>query len=389
MKRFPIFYATEGETIAGSGIAVPVIASPVAQPVHDVNLSPTKVDVAKEIGVDTGLRGPADIFGEEEAPEKVTDRIERDMKGPERGPDGKFLPKKTDAAPAMVKPVAAKPEKPIAAKTEPIAAAPAKIKIGDQEKTAEEWAAIVADKADKPAAEKPAEQAKTEPKPEEIAAQEQSARRAWEDSARQTYAKYMPSQEAVDKALASGDPKELYEMFTLKPMLALEENMRKWSIATFGPHLEQLNGQLTPIASAQEQAKQYQAEHQFIEAHPEIKSVVAADPAKMAVHRQVNEDLRQEIDDMKMLLDANPSNARAKARLDALSSNFLGEMAKETKARYAAGGIVVTPEPAKPAPKKPVAEKPLNGDRPGASSAIKTETNEQRMARELNEHQGV
>lgn len=391
MKRFPIFYAPDGDTVAAGGLAVPVIPPPTAHPVTEVNLAPTKVDVAKEIGVDTGVRSPAEIFGEDEHA-KVNEEIDKAFGKRERGPDGKFLPKNGDK-PSEAKPAAKAPEKPAAKATTPEPAAPAKIKIGDQEKTADEWAAYHKDLADKAATiDKPAEtakpdaSAKIEPKPEEIAAQKK-VRDDWEKTTREAYSKFKPTQEEVDKALASGNPDQLSELW-MRPMIAMEERMRIWVQNSVNPILAELDGQLSPIASSQQQLAQYQAENQFLDANPEIKSVISADPAKMSVHRQVNEDLRLEMDDMKTLLASNPENARAKARLDALSKDFLGEMARETKARYASGGVTTpTTEAGKAVPKKQAtpAERPLSGDRPGTSTAIKTETKEQRLAREMHE----
>lgn len=393
MKRFPIFYAADGDTVAAGGLAVPVIPPPTAHPVTEVNLAPTKVDVAKEIGVDTGVRSPAEIFGEDEHA-KVNEEIDKAFGKRERGPDGKFLPKNGDK-PSEAKPAAKAPEKPAAKAPTPEPAAPAKIKIGDEEKTADEWAAYHKELADKAATiEKPAETAKPdaaakiEPKPEEIAAEQKQERDEWLSMTREKYSKFKPTQDEVDKALASGDPDKLFEIFTLRPMLAMEENIRLSLTHGVNREIARLDGQLSPITSSQQQLAQYQAENQFLDANPEIKSVISADPAKMSVHRQVNEDLRQEMDDMKTLLASNPANARAKSRLDALSKDFLGEMARETKARYASGGVATpTTEAAKTAPKKQAApaERPLSGDRPGTSTAIKTETKEQRLAREMHE----
>lgn len=397
--RFPIFFAPDGDNISAAGITVPVVPPPAAQPVQEVNLSPKveKIDVAKELGIDSGVRSPADIFGEDESSDNVNERIDQGLGKRERGPDGKFLPKKSDATAAT--PAPAKPAVSKAAATPAPAAkveTPVKIKIGDEEKTAEEWAAYhkeLAEKAGKPAeVAKVEELAKVEPKPEDIDAQRKQARDDWEKKTRENYAQFKPTQDQVDKALASGNPDELYEMFTLRPMLALEENIRLWVQNSVNPLFEQLDGQLSPIASSQQQLAQYQAENQFLAANPEIKAVTDADPAKLAVHRQVSEDLRQEMEEKEILLASNPNNHRAQARLDALSKDFLGEMARETKARYAAQGVAAASTPTQPAvPKKPAAptERPLSGDRPGASTTIKTENNEQRLARELNEHQGV
>lgn len=395
MKRFPIFFAPDSD-IAGAGVAIPVLPPPVAQPVTEIDFANDKVDVAKELGIDSGVRGPADIFGEDEAPAIVAERIEEGLGNRKRGADGKFLPKETKEEPAkpVVKPEVAKPAAKAATPPAKVAAAPPpKFKIGDQEKTAEEWAAYHKELSDKAAkTEKPAESAKveeaakTDPKPEEIEAEQKARRDAWYESALK---EYLPSQEDFDKMLANGDPRAYAESF-----VKVEENLRKWAISTFGPHLTELNGALTPIATQQAQMAQYQAENQFLDSHPEIKSVVTADPAKLAVHRQVNEDLRQEMDYLTKFTADNPSNTVAKTRLAALNADFLGEMAKETKARYAASGVAApTPAPAAaPTPvakKAPPAEKPLSSDRPGTASSIKTEGNEARLARELNEHQGL
>lgn len=393
MKRFPIFFAAD-DNISGAGVAVPVIPPPSAQPVIEVNLAPDtrRVDAAAELGIDTGIRGPADIFGEDEAPEKVTERIEAGTKR-ERGPDGKFA-KKEDAAKEPAKEAANPTPKPVAKVTAPAKVEPpTKIKIGDEEKTAEEWAAYHKELSDKAAkVEQPAkvEEVKGEPEPEDIAAQQKQVRDDWEKKTRETYAKFKPTQEQVDKALASGNPDELYEMFTLKPMLAMEENIRLWVQNSVNPLLDDFGQQLNPLATSQQQMAQYQAENQFLDENPEIKAAVTADPARLAVHRQVNEELRQEMDYLSKYTADNPANAVAKNRLDALTKDFLGEMAKETKARYAATGVATAPPAPVPAPKKTMpAERPLSGDRPGAAAALKTESREARLAREVNEHQGV
>lgn len=369
---------------------VPTIPSASSTPiVTEVNLPAPKVlpvDVAKELGIDAGIRGPADIFGADEAPDKVNERIESGLKV--RDEHGRFVAKseiqKPPAKPKTTPAVAAKPAvpaKPV------IPAAPAKIKIGDQEKTAEEWQAYhkeLAEKAEKaiapakPEAEKPAAEAPKE-------ADETVARDAFITA---TAKQYTPTQEEFDKMLESGDA-TVFGKFIANAVA----DMRKWVTDEVGPRLGDVRDRIEPISRSYEQAEQYQTEARFLDANPEIKAITTADPTKLEVHRALNAELSQEFDAMKSLAAQNPDNAWAKRRMDEIGKDFLGELAKLTKANLGINGVapaaVAVPEPAKPVTKVPPAERPLSSDRPGAASAPRTETQEQRLSRELNEHQGV
>lgn len=374
-KRFPIFYAPEGDATGSTAVlaadsstgtqidVTPRREMPPAEILQPAPIKPeprvrqpgvkiSKVDVAKELGLD-------------EAP-SVT--IEREAKAA-RDKQGKFIKtpkdfrrpeqKETEDEPTPTLGEPTPTPTPASKAPEPEPVAPAKIKIGDEEKTADEWAAFhkeLAAKAEKPTEPKPASQQPADTTAADESAAIQQRRTAWEKSARDAYAQFKPTQEQVDKALASGDPNELYEMFTLKPMLALEENMRKWSIATFGPNLEQLNGQLTPLATTQQQIAAYQAESSFLEQHPEIKGHKDG----VETIRGLSADLHAEYDDLQQFIAARPSSPNLpkwQTRVKELENNFHDVLAREAKAKLnVAAPVASAPKPAvvaKPRPPAP------------------------------------
>lgn len=366
---------------------VPTVQSAVpASTVTEVNI-PSKIkppSISDDLGVGK-LKGPQDFFGEEESPDAINKRI--DAAAPrERGPDGKFLPRKGEEAAPSGPPKAEPVSKPAAAKPKPTEPDPEpKIRIGDQEKTAAEWEAYhkaldeKINATGKPTEEKPPGVGKPEEQPP--AAQDEDALR--EEWLEKTAAHLAPSQEEFDKMLADGDTKAFGRM-----MANVLLDTRKWVADQMKPHLERLDTELTPLAQMQQEAAQTRTEQSFLDSNPDIKAAIGNDEAKKDVHRSLCHDLSIELADMRQLVAQNPANRRAQARVEALEKDFLGEVAKETRIALGIGSAAPTPAPAPAAGKTPMpkptppAERPLNGDRPGSAGAPRTETQEARLARE-------
>lgn len=369
-------------------LEIPVLPAPVAQPVQEIdvpNLIPAeKISVAKTLGIN--IQGPKELLGED--PEEATETVDRlSGKAPrERGPDGKFIPK-TDKPKEE-----AKVEAPKAAPAPaPKKAVPAvqKVKIGDEELTAEEITARMKDLREKAeAAAKPAEAPKVpEPEPvaktpEQITADEQAAEAAFiaENSER-----YAFPQEDFDKMLASGDPKPLSAMFARAEM-----NARKWLASQVNPHLEKLAKNMEPVLKTHEQVQQFQTERQFLDANPEIRD----HPQGLAEQREVNRILNEQHDRLQRLKNANIATPAELAQLEQFDKTtpeqWAADVAHHTRNRLGIGKTAPAQiEPKVVAPKvaaKPASEEPPNenGSRPGAARGVgKAQTEEQRMVADV------
>ncbi len=366
-------------TLPADLMSVPIAPpSTPASTIVEVNLTPKpikEVNIAEALGIPrSNIKGPGDIFGADEAPDAVNARIDAGIK--ERDSNGRFLPKDPAAKPVAAKPQPKPPVKPVAVIPPP----EPKIKIGTEEKTAAEWQAFHKELADKA---KPAEPVKPIEPAAPAAPQETDDQRrtAFIEQAAEHFA---PSQEDFDAMLASGDVKAFGRM-----MARVAADAREWMVRTVSPHLDRFDSQLSPITRQQEEIQQYQAENQFLLANPDIKAITDADPTKLEVHRGLNQQLRQELDAMKMLAKQSPDNGWVKERAEAIEKDFLGELAKAARGKLGLNGAApapaAMPAPAATEPPKPKqpAERPLGGDRPGASSAPRGETNEARLAREI------
>lgn len=354
-----------------------------------------------------GIKGPKEALGDDGVEEM--EKMEAQMQGREpreRGPDGKFLPKgakkeetvadtkKTEAA----KPAVKAPAK-AAAKPTPVAKAPAtpqasaKVKIGDEEKTAEEWAAEIADTRAKAkvAAEKKTEAAapepKTEPNPEEIAADE--AKKLDDFIAREAK-KYEIEPKELDTILSGleGAAPALAKVLT-----KVEASTRQWATREFNKVIQVMHDRMQPLIEHQQRIADYQRDNGFLEANPEIK----AHPQGYATYQKTKADMEngyKDIEEKTQKGTVTPAEAVWLAnRKLATQEQYESSLAILTKEELAKLPAQASPNAApqrqaaaKPPERMSAVSKPFNGDRPGGgSSPLKTESADARALREMDE----
>lgn len=422
IHRFPIFFApdTAGASPApvdvGTGdISVPMVATP-ERTVQEVTLPDTGIEnapILKDLPKETRkVRGPTD-FGmpsAEESSEEMGLTPKR-----ERGPDGKFLPKgpkQPESSPSTQQPKAKATAPPAAQKPTPTAqpvkaasqistaapVAPAKVKIGNEEKTAEEWAAHfkeLQEKAGAPAPPngwKPPEPAtKT---PEETAAETAAQKERETKFVTERAKEYVTTPEDLDILLAGG-PKavEWHAMDRAK----LEMRTRQFAADQVNKLAEHYDSILSPILAQNQTVQGLMQETAFLGAHPDIKS----NPKGLETFREMKTTMESGYQAIQAKLSAGTATRSEQAwgmlYEDMTPEQRMESIAEHTRAKLATimPSPVATPAPAKPAPQqvKPNSanvEKPLGGDRPGGGAATpNAETAEQRIRREVNASKGI
>lgn len=366
LRRFPIFYAPDDGAMpaAGGTVAVnaadsatgtqvdvtPVPERPAAEIIQPTPAGPkqvrqtgvkvSKVDVAKELG----LKEAPSVLNQQ-AMEKARERLGRDV-------NGRFLkkgeapaqeePKPKLGEPAKVEPKAPAKAAPVAATPEPAkAVAPAKIKIGDQEKTEDEWKAHFAE-LQKPKEETPAEPVKVEPTAEQVKAEREGKRTQWREA---MIAKFTPNQEKFDKAIANGDGKLFAEM-----IVDAIEDTRQWACDHINPQLERLDGAIQPITQSTQQQALERQWNAFLETNADLKSR----PDIAEVVTAVADELHAEYDDIQQLLAARPNSRLApmyKARAKQLETEWDATVATMTREKLGLNGSApVVAAPVKAAP---------------------------------------
>jgi hypothetical protein len=350
-----------------------------------------------------GVHGPKEMgFGD---PEEALEKIEAETEGRpmrERGPDGKFLPKekkpdgKKPAVPA--KPAAkvlAKPApKPApAAKAPEKPAAPVKVKLGDVEKTPEEWQAEIADlraKAEVAAKAAAAGPEKKEeppaPKPEEVAAQEQERFTKFVDSWAD---KYEIPQDELDTILSG--------IGNARPALArvlagVQAHTTRSLCESFNKALKAVWDRIEPLNARHERLSDYERDRGVLDTNPEINDHPKGYETYQAIRKQFTEGEQR----IKAAIAAGTATAVEKA-WSVIHENTSAEDKLATIARLAkeelakipsevAAAVPAKPEAQKPVSKSPAVMKPFNGDRPGGSSAhFNGETKDARELREMTE----
>lgn len=377
ITKSPIFYGADG-TEAGGNVAVDAANSPTGaqidvtprgeppapeivqpasiteKPVRQSGVKVSKVDVAKELGLS---EAPSDLIQKEV--QRVRDEHGKFTKTPRT-----TLKKEEPKVAAVKLGEPTEPKKPEAAKPapEPIKEAPkepAKVKIGSEEKTTEEWEKHfkeLADKATKAAEPaKPADATPAAQTEEAVAAEEKKVRDDWFTK---TTAKYTPDQGEFDKMLEEGDAKKFGEFFA-----RVEESTRQWMANAMRPHLDKLHGfdtQLNPILERDKQIAAYQAENEFLESNQDIKS----HPRGLQTMREIAKELHDEYDIMQQII-SNPNTPNLQRYIDRaknLEQNFHPELVKEIKLKLnigatpiAAPAAIIPPVPAvaKPRPTPP------------------------------------
>jgi hypothetical protein len=407
-----LLYAPDAANSAGG-------ASPTAAPVTiDVPELPSAASGATTETVELstpvtdavyGIKGPADALGDDGVEEM--ERMEAQMEGRpvrERGPDGKFLPKgmkksdeeilrgKEAKAKPTEKPAAKAPAKPapkpvpIAKKPEPIP--PAKVKIGEEEKTAEEWAREIAEARAKLAAgpakpeAAPTPEPKEEPpapKPEEIAAKE-AARMT--DFVKRESPKYKISPDELNTILAGLDdaPEALANV-----LVKVEASTRQWAAAEFNKVLTNISKNMAPLIEHHERLSEYKGDHSFLESNAEIRD----HPKGYETYRKVKSDMAAGYARINAAIAAGTASPVDRAwhtiREAQTPEQLNAALARLTKDELAKLETPMeAPAPKPEAERKPhvssAATKPFRGDRPGGGNAgLAVESEQARHVREM------
>jgi hypothetical protein len=406
LHKFPLFFSPDAGADIGSGdISVPVVPSPTPAPnVTEVDLGSTPgVEAAgavKELEKSRTVRGPSD-FGMESAEEsseraglttRPRDENGKFIKAGNASPSTQRQPRaKATTPPAANKPTpTAQPAKQPAVVATPEPAAPtAKVKIGDQEKTPEEWAAHFKELEAKanpkaPEVKQPEPPAKTEA---ETAAEQQAREEAFLKTARE--GKTWITQEAIDKAIANGDP-EFFKDFAAR----VEMSARQFAADQVNQLAEHYDKILSPLLTHNQSVQSLMQEAAFLGAHPDIKS----HPEGAKTFREMKSTMESGRRAIAEKIAAGTASRReqlwAEEYDETPQEKLMDDLAAHTRAKLgttATPTATPTPAPAKPkAPAPaPVVEKPLSGDRPGSPGSPRSETAEQRMAREVNAYKGI
>jgi len=354
-----------------------------------------------------GIQGPKEALGTD--PQEEMAAMEAKMTGgklaerqrdPKTGrllpKDGKPAEKPTEADPVAAKTAVKAPAKPAKVTKEapkPAESAPAKIKIGDQEMTAEEVAKRISDleaKANAKEATKDPKNPGEIPQPGDPKAE---LAKKDEDFINRELEKLPITQEQFDEWMSKGDYKAMFREMVVKPKLEL----RKWVSDSVNRILEARDKSLEPILKTHEDIARYQTEHDFLEGNPEIK----AHPQGLETYRKVAADMHDGYSRIQQKISqgtaTNAEAAWAMTYEKLTPEEFSAAVAEHTKTALA-------PIPAQPptngnqpaqqqqqqeTPKPKPQPRPLNGDRPGGVSRIQSESADARALREMNERQGI
>lgn len=405
-KYLKLYFAPASESLAGG--AVPVVPPASTPTITDVNLTAggakgTSANEAlgvKEAKPDTGVRNPSDIFGDDQSNENVQEIIKNWGKdGRPRDDQGRYIDegkgtsRKAKAAakpaqkPAQTQQPASQTPKPVAQQPKP--AAPQKIKIGDQEKTSEEWAAHFKDLETKAAP-------KTEPKGEVTQPATNDQTNA-EDAQREeafitrVSAELKPqfkiSESDYDIILAGGEEgAEKFAEMMAKAAALGEMRARQFSAW----QAEQMEGKLSPLSSHFQTVERTMQETQFLGDNPEIK----AHAEGLETYRTLRTQIESSISDIESKIAAGTATKQEQGwhllYADDWKQNMNRELATQVKEKL---GLNEAPPPpptptgtqqrqhGSPVAAPAIKERPLNSDRPGAQAPVKSSTNEQSLAR--------
>lgn len=398
---------------AGTNITVPDVTPANTGPtVTEVVLEPhpAAVKAADRMGLPThGVMSPKDIgMG---SPEEQMAEAERGMKPDrERNADGTYKPKEEKTAkepvaaaapPKVIKPVVAKA--PEAAKP---AEAPvvAKVKIGDVEKTAEEWqqefdALKVRAEQFKAPEPKPVEQAN----PEQQAEEDKRFREQRLGFIKSTAAQFKLADFGLEKAgemldgyFAGTNPEGLAQ-FIGHLVAASDARSRETLFEKLNPVLDQFDQRLNPLFQHQRAIEQYRAENSFLTANPDI----AQHPQGPAEFRALREEFHSTYDRIqRKIVEGTASKTEQGWALqyeDTKPEAFNNNIATQVRMKLAAAlpiqaapVIAATPIPAAPVA-KPDAPKPFQGgDRPGGvGAAPKVESEQAKFLRGLDQRDNI
>lgn len=386
-----IFFAPDIDAATGGAATAPMAASiesvshtSSASAPKEVDLSstakPKPISAIEKLGLDKGrIQGPKDALGSSATP-KAT------IKAEVKRLQNKFTPKhivpRTDISPPA-KPMVKAPERqrgedgkflPVEGEPKTVIAEPKietpKIKIGDEEKTAEEWAAEFKALKEPPKTPetKPVEQKKDEPADKERAAAELKAQR--EAFITEEAKRYTPTQEEFDSMLAKGDAATFGKYFA-----QLAADLREWTVENVQPHLTRLDNDMKPITEQQKQIREYESERDFLGQHADIK----ANSKGIEEARKVRGELSGYYDTIQQKIAQGTASAQEQehARLfeQATPEKFNADVAFYVRQRLGIKeGTPPTPAPVSaPAATTPPAPtpqpKPPGGQAPGGTGA--------------------
>lgn len=391
-----IFFAPDTDAATGGAAPAPMGAAiesvshtSSASAPKEVDLSPSPkpkpISAIEKLGLDKGrIQGPKDALGSSATP-KAT------IKAEVKRLQNKFTPKhivpRADIAPPS-KPVVKATERqrgedgkflPVEGEPKAVIAAPKieppKIKIGNQEKTAEEWESEfkALKEPPKPSEAKPAEQKKDEPADKEREATELKSQR--ESFIKEEMKRYTIDGAAMDKALASNDSTAVPSLIA-ETFAKLAADLREWTVANVQPHLDRIGNDLRPFTEQQKQIREYESERDFLGQNADIK----ANPKGIEEARKVRGELSGYYDTIQQKIAQGTATVQEQehARLfeQATPEKFNADVAFYVRQRLGIKeGAPPTPTPAPVATPTPVVvtaapqPKPPGGQAPGGTGA--------------------
>lgn len=397
--RFPSVFTmadADASTMAAGNVTVDVI------PPAGTGPAVTEITLAEQPAVeassavkavdDRKTQGPSD-FGME-SPEESAERAGLTQRP--RGPDGKFLPKEPKSSSPASNP--AKPSAPAKPAAKPsVVASPAmeaKVKIGGEEKTAAEWEAHFKELSAKATPATPEPKAPEQPAPTEAETQAQQQQRetAFLDKASE---RYLMTGADFDKLIMEGSESGAK---TLAGYLARAEmNGRQFAAAELSKMADHYDSLLKPLLERDAMLQTHMQDAAFLGAHADIKS----HPKGLATYQQIKADLASGYDAIQAKIATNTATKaeRGWALLyeDKSPEDLQGDIAEHTRAALAKlpspnavapAAPAAKPAPTEPAKPKPPVERPLSADRPGTAGAPRGQTEEQRLAAEINAQMG-
>lgn len=371
-------------TAPQTALSVPEIPSAASAPnvtVVDVPVSPVVKETAKSL---PGIQSPKEALGEDPQAEMdaMEERMGGKLAGRPRDEKGRLIP--TNKSKETIQPQPDKPKvKPAVQnktdlKTPKAPAAPKLSPVAEQAKPEE-----VKPEPEKPKAEvpKPVEQPQSE-----IEAARKKADDEWIEK---DIAANGLTSEQFDAIIANGDVKAFNIMRATDKL-----ETRRWMAAQFDKAMEKRDKSVQPILEQHSQIAQFQAEHRFLDANPDIK----AHDNGANTYREVAAEMNDGYSQIQQKIAQNTASPQERA-WSILYETMTPEQFNESVAAHTRNKLAISqaqpvqqqpqeaPTPA-PAPEKPQ-PKPFSSDRPGGVSRQVTESSDARAMREMNERQGI
>lgn len=387
---------------------VPALVTGTPSTVTEVNLGephPSAIDAAKELGLHRTL-SPKEALGKDSLLEAEALEAQTAGKPLERDASGKFISRK-DAKSEGEKPELAGAEKPAAeakpvttppmkakliskapAVAAPVVAEPVvtpKIKIGTEEKTAEEWQQHFEQLKAGPKQPEQKQESPKPPTPEERAKADQdfkAKRLAYIDKAAGEInpAEYGFSMTDIeyDKMLSGGpDALKTFQGVIGRIMGAARALAREETADLIGPKWNKLQDAIDPILQRESQIAEYQQHQSFLTANPDIGAHEQGSNVSHAVREELHNNYQQ-IQQRIASGTATPQDKASALLYDAATAEqFEASVAYHTRAKLgitpgAPKTVAATPAPAAavapPAKVPPKPSTPFNGDRPGGAN---------------------